>query len=88
MLVLPSLTVQFWSVFQVDDSMDESELSAWDSDVDSLSSLVSCAESWAAEERFEKPAEGWFQQASVVLLVSGRARLAVYTQKNKKRIHL
>lgn len=52
-----------------DASMDSSELSAWDSDVDSISSLISCAKSWAAEEEFQAPAEGWFKNGTVALLV-------------------
>ncbi|GAX73758.1 hypothetical protein CEUSTIGMA_g1209.t1 [Chlamydomonas eustigma] len=44
-----------------DGSMHSSELSELDSDVHSLSSLKSCAESWIEDADYKTPAEGWLK---------------------------
>jgi hypothetical protein len=44
-----------------DGSMHSSELSELDSDVHSLSSLKSCAESWIEEAEYKTPAEAWLK---------------------------
>lgn len=50
-----------------DFSICSSELSAWDSDVDSISSMVSCAADWVQETQFQAPA---LQQLRAVMLLT------------------
>lgn len=51
-------------------SMCSSELSAWDSDVASISSLQSCAREWREDAHFNAPAEGTLQLG----LIAGAVR--------------
>lgn len=51
-------------------SVDSSELSAWDSDVESLSSMHSCANEWAAEARFAAPAGTLLKYSSIASLAT------------------
>jgi hypothetical protein len=48
-------------------SIASSELSELDSDVHSLSSLKSCADSWILDAEYKKPAEGWIRAACLQL---------------------
>jgi hypothetical protein len=50
-----------------DFSICSSELSAWDSDVDSISSMVSCAADWVQETQFQAPA---LQQLRAIMLLT------------------
>jgi hypothetical protein len=52
-------------------SIGSSELSAWDSDVASISSLSSCVREWRREAHFGAPAEALLQIALVTLVVRG-----------------
>jgi hypothetical protein len=70
----PPAPAVVWELDDDDDwSVASSELSAWDSDVDSVSSLVSCAEDWKAQHRFPARAEAALKYASCASLVGGRA---------------
>ena len=51
-------------------SIHSSELSDLDSDVNSLSSLMSCAQSWIEDAEFKTPAENMLKQLSYAALVS------------------
>jgi hypothetical protein len=53
-------------------SIGSSELSAWDSDVASISSLSSCVREWRQEAHFGAPAEAMLQIALVCLVVGGQ----------------
>jgi hypothetical protein len=52
-----------------DFSISSGELSAWDSDLESLCSLRSVADSWAAEADFKAPACNNFKLALLTMLV-------------------
>ena len=54
-------------------SIASSELSAWDSDVDSVSSLVSCANDWVQRSSFPSRAEAALKFGCAAALVSGPA---------------
>ena len=53
----------------IDGSMHSSELSELDSDVHSLSSLRSCAQSWIEDVEYKAPAEGWVKFATPAAMV-------------------
>jgi hypothetical protein len=53
-----------------DFSVHSSELSAWDSDVVSVASMASAAESWAASSKFTAPAGSTLQYILIVAVVS------------------
>ncbi len=55
----------------LDCSMASSELSELDSDVHSLSSLRSCAQSWIEDVEYKAPAEAWVKFAAPAALVGG-----------------
>jgi hypothetical protein len=74
----PACPAVVWELEDEDDdwSVCSSELSAWDSDVDSVSSLVSCAEDWKERSAFPARAEAALKCACCAALVSGLAPLA------------
>lgn len=53
-----------------DFSICSSELSAWDSDVESISSLADCAREWREGAHFCAPGEAMLQLALVTAVVS------------------
>lgn len=52
-----------------DMSIASSELSELDSDVHSMASLKSCAESWIEDAGYKAPAEQWVKNSAVTVLV-------------------
>lgn len=56
-----------------DMSIASSELSELDSDVHSMASLKSCAESWIEDAGYKAPAEQWVKNSAVTVLVRMQA---------------
>ncbi len=55
-----------------DFSIASSELSAWDSDVASISSLTSCAAEWVQEAKFGAPADTAMKYGLAAVLVGAQ----------------